>query len=1574
MVEINWNLFKAKFNGKERSTFEDLSYQLFCIENNNAIGVFRFKNQTGLETEPIQKDNTWIGFQAKYYETKVSDNKDDIIDSIRKAKRENSQLDKILFYLNHEFSESSIQGKKDPSYKTEIEDEAIKLNVSIDWRVPSHFERQLASPGNQHLAEYFFSNERNISDFIDGLKIHTENLFIPIQTDILFKEQTIKIDRTEIIQKLTNNLRNSKPLILSGEGGCGKTAIVKELYQQSKISTVPFYIFKAVEFNIQEIKTLFRNYGDYSLPEFIKVHEKEAQKIVVIDSAERISDLENQEPFKEFLSALLNSSWTIIFTTRLSYLDDLRFQLLSVNRLSFEHIGINNIPLEELQNLAKQYSFELPLNDKMKSIIQNPFYLDEYLRNYESYGNSVQYAQFKSVIWSRKIQNASFTKGNIHLQREKCFLNISKIRSEHDSFFVIPTNCSDESLSLLQKDDIIGYDQNSGGYFITHDIYEEWALEIIIDRAFNTSSVYSNFLTEIGISLIVRRAFRKWLSDKLYENIDSVKPFIEETFKNNTIELFWKDEILTSILLSDYAEEFFSQFKEKILADDFTILKKISFLLRISCKAVDDSITKILNSSDDTNLNYVFTKPKGLGWNSTIKLIYEQIDSIPLSFLTHIIPLLADCCNNNKRGETTRMSGLIGLKFYKDIQIDEEYRYSSDLEKQLIQIIIQSAFEIKEELMKLFDEVIANWSIRNDQPHHKLCKNLVGSKVENVTIIAALPDYVLKFAELFWLDSGIREDYYSGHEIEQYYGLNRYNVDRYFPASAYQTPIYRLLQFSFSNTVDFIINFTNKTISNYAESGFDENVHEIELTITPNQIQKQYISDGIWNMYRGTGSPVTPYLLQSIHMAFEKRLLHMAKDEDSKVIESWLIYIIKQSESASLTAIVASIIAAYPDKFFNVAKILFSCNKLFLYDTVRASIGESQAKSLCNIGLGLSSRNESHEKERLKSCEDKHRNLSLESIIVYYQFFRRESTNEEEADQRRKDIEEIIDNFYTKLPNNQEETDDDKTTRLLLARIDRRKMDPKIQTQGDNMIIDFNPQIDPDLEIHRNEAVREANNKTKYIALKLWATNKFDSSKAVGDYSQYDQNAQLVLKETKEIIEELNNNTNEFFYLFNYSIPAFACSALIQEYSSELSLEDKEFCAEVIIQSVARLFAQGYDYQISDGVEASVNALPFLIEIFEESKDEYLLILLLILFDLTPIGNYKRVCDYSIESVASNRISLDNLYKILIGYIKFKPAINLITEEIKSTSIKQFGWPRYLQCEIVENFVSDYKSDVETLMSTPPQLDELDVSKCSLEELEVILQLIPYDTTDKYLLETALKILPIFAQKLLIDDRKINYSLRHKIFVRISYFILFREVKDISQYINPFVENFAVSKEMASFLQEFISAEDRVVKYEQFWIIWELFYDKICANSSSPKHHFSDVMHNYLLAWPYWKETASSWHSLKDREKIFYKKVIANLGHLPCVLDAVAQFLNQIGSIFLDEGILGISDMVEKNKGKELETNTVYYIERLVRKYIYLNRTKVRRDIKIKIGVLVILNFLIEHSSVNAYLLREDIL
>lgn len=1576
MKEINWNIFKAKFNGKETSTFESLAYQLFCSEYDIKIGVFRFKNQTGIETEPITVDKKTIGFQAKFYNTKVSDNKDDIIDSLKKAKRENTQLNIVLLYLNQEVSESSTKGKKDPEYKTEIETEARKLGLTIEWRVPSHFERQLALPENQYLTNFFFSQEKSIVDFLEEINAHTENLIHPIQTDILYNGQSIKINRNHELNSVQNWIGNSKAIIVSGEGGSGKTALIKELYLKTN-ETIPFYGFKAAEFSVENIKSLFNKYGDYSLGEFINAHTEELRKVILIDSAEKISDLENQDPFKEFLSALLKDNWTIIFTTRLSYLDDLRFQFISVFRIQFQEICIQNLTQKDVQLFAIQNSFELPTNEKLKTLIQNPFYLDEYLRNYTSGDNLPTYTQFKDRIWLRKIQNASFTKNNIHILRENCFLNIVKNRIERGTFFVSADQCSDEVLALLQKDEIIAYDQNSGGYFITHDIYEEWGQNVLTERAYAASTDYKNFLTDIGNSLSMRRTFRGWLSDKLYDKADEIKEFIESSFNNGEIETFWKDEILTSVLLSEYSCEFFARNSDFILSDDHQALKRIIFLLRISCKEIDNSILGFLGNIEEISLSYVYTKPKGAGWESLIDLVYQKREDFDLNSMHYILPVLQEWCSCSKTGVTTKQAGLLALKFYEELFSIEDLVYESQVADKLVKVIVSCAAEIKDELSEIYDKVFEKGGVERRESYYELCKVLVSSELDIITIVKELPECVIKFADLFWYEENQdKYRYGSSMGVEKYYSLS--SRREYFPASAYQTPMYWLLTFHYEKAVEFILNFTNRAVKAYVDSRFDNSVEEVELIISHRKKKKQYLSHCLWNMYRGHGSPVTPYLLQSIHMALEKTLLERAEKEDAEIIESDLIHLVEHSDSASISAVVTSVVLAYPNKFYNVAKILFSSSSFMLQDRLRSLSGEQHAKSVASIGIGLSNRDGRFERERAKTFEQKHRNHSLESLIINYQFFKDENMSDEIVEKRQKEIWKLIDDLCTELPDKKEETDSDKTIRLLLSRIDRRKMNPKVEQQGDKILIDFNPTIDKDLKKHSEDALAQSNEIMKYSALRLWGVNKFEQRNEYGNYEQYETNPELVLKETKEIVEGFNTTDDPSYFLFNKSAPAYTCSALVRDYSTRIAPDDLKFCRDIIIEYAAAPFQEGYDYQISDGVEVAVNAIPYLIDQYQNDKDDLALILLLLLFDTHPIGQYKRICDYSIEAFHQKLWGLlpDLAKQILFTYLQFQPKHNKLFKKLNEASIKEHGWSKVSRSKLIEEFLNQYESEIKSCLTSKPKFEELVVSDYSIEELEIAFKLIPNDTSDKSLTVFVLGIVPIFSKSLLHDDREreVDYSLRNKVFVKFAFFILNREPKEVKELIKPFVEEFTTNEQTALFFQELISAEDKLQKYDQFWSVWECFYAQIIKADNHRGYDLSRVIHNYLLAWNYWKESAKDWHSLKAKEKTFYKNIVNDIGHLPAVFDAIAQFLNEIGSVFLNEGIFWISDLVSKNDQNKLEKNTIYYVEKLVRRYVYLNRTKVKQDIKIKQKILIILNFLIERGSVNAYLLREDTL
>lgn len=164
---VNWNWFKAKFNGHEQSSFELFCYLLFCKEFNHNTGIPRFKNHAGIETDPVKVDGKIIGWQAKFCTTRLSELKGDLINSIKITKTRNPEINIIIFYTNQEFGQHNK--KTDPKYKIDIEDYANTKGVEIVWRTESYFESPFVCEQNYEIAKHFFSSEKKIVNvFVSG--------------------------------------------------------------------------------------------------------------------------------------------------------------------------------------------------------------------------------------------------------------------------------------------------------------------------------------------------------------------------------------------------------------------------------------------------------------------------------------------------------------------------------------------------------------------------------------------------------------------------------------------------------------------------------------------------------------------------------------------------------------------------------------------------------------------------------------------------------------------------------------------------------------------------------------------------------------------------------------------------------------------------------------------------------------------------------------------------------------------------------------------------------------------------------------------------------------------------------------------------------------------------------------------------------------------------------------------------------------------------------------------------------------------------------------------------------------
>lgn len=1540
--EIKWINFESKFNGgKQQKAFEALAYHLFCLEFGLEEGLFRYKNQAGIETDPAKIGEEIIGFQAKYYEssTNLSSKKDDLIEAIEKTKRKNSSVTKILFYINKEFAESTEKEKKEPDYKIKIEQAGKDKGITIEWRVKSHLEIQLAKSENKYIAEYYFGGERSVWKFIENIEKHTTNLLDSISTEIFYRNERIHFQQERCEEEYEKLIFDDMPcIIISGDGGIGKTAFVKHWIEKN---TPIFFAWRLSEFNVNSLQDVFSNYGNFTVYDFIDVLSVDRQKkYVLLDSAEAIYEFMDRTSIIEFLKLLYKNGWKILITIRTAYLENLKYTINEIQGLQYRDITISSIDSEIIKNKLENINVLLPDNKKVLELLKIPFYLSEFLQAF-SLEMKTEYTviEFMRFLWDKKILGKPYEKDRMHIRRGNLMYSLVNYKVTNNTFYIRERNINnldEEALHFLIRDEVITEDDKNR-CFISHDIYEEWAWFNYIEELYEDNFYnIKKFLTGLTDVMVVRKCLRQWIQWNLEDERDEIKGFVLEIMEQPWIDSKWKDEVLIAILGSKYSYEFLNQKKEACFGEGIFSLDRIIWLLRTAGKKTSNIVH--------------FTIPTGFGWGAVIYFIYENYEKA-IQYIDNqkLFGLLKDWTSVYHVGNVCRAAGLVACKMV------QTKTGIYDVEDDLIEIILGSAGELTDEIKKIFQE-----TIKGEQKYKKIFIKLLTNPSE---LINNNPKLVIEIAKYYWLCLDKKGVYGIENYQEEIYGVNVDRDFQYWPASAYQTPAYWLLKWHEQITIEFIIEILNYAVINYVQNmKKKENycVPKINIFID-GSTKSQYIDESLWCMYRGIGN--APDLLVSLLAALEKYLLELAKNEESEVLYEKIKKLVMSSNSVLVTAISMSLIEAYPNKLFNLAYWLLNYPELIMLDRYRLS-HEKELSFIVGIGATRSiPLSDLYVRERKEALKEKFRNKSFEIIIMQYQ------VSTIFSDELKKKLWNLLDRKHKEYASVEEDDETGLIYQRYYIQMDIRRQEFRKYEQGGICGVILEPQFDK----RQNERLKELEENSKIqnekLELNLWVHARFEEKEQ--DYQKYDkfENCPLLAYQEMKRFAEFSDE-NPYLASPAQNLKLYICCVLIRDFEEQIPQEIRNECIIVIYEKVGELLKYPNQVNISGvGNDAVIVGLVSCIH-KQQKEDDIEKLLKLYLFKSL---DFKLIIVSSIKKYAAELINYFTKFIILYQW-KYNKLIEFANSERIS--------------DIFKNFWNQNRLEILYLRHNLNIIKENELRECNEESISFAMELIIESNHEEFWI-FASYFLERYDQQ---NKNTRNFNYIWKGFELLAHGLFICDEKMVKLALKKITDTLKKDEWFQRLLQHIICEAYVSKDKKRFWLIWNSMFEAVEKMVKSEEKHqkensyfswkgeqyVNDILLEYLLAgYNTWERNTKRWELVTGEDIGFWERCYKAFGYHKATLLGIGYFINHIGvEIARREAITWIYEIVNNQKHLwkvELLTNTMYYLENYIKIYCDYYMKEIKTDFNTKKKVLKVLDFMVEKESAIGFLLRDEL-
>lgn len=1595
-TSVDWKAFEYKYSDNPQRAFENLTYYLFCHEFNQKNGIFRYFNQPHIETNPITQGDKQIAFQAKYYNDSVSmSNKEaELKEAVEGAARSYPGITTLYFYIGKEFTTSSKKDQVKPQYQIHIEDRAKSLGIEIVWRGPSHIEAMLMQNSELTICRnVFFQVDSAVCQSCDYLEKHKKDIFGHIRTSVQYKDNIITLEHNVLdFESFLNS--NDQILLVDGEAGSGKSALIKQKMDHLSTDDV-IMAFRSTDLDVEDSLMFLDSYGSLSLDEILMVYEEADNRILYIDAAEKYFVLDYQQTFEDILGKFMEAGWKIVLTIRSAYKESLYNSLLNKARVQTFHV--NPISDDDLLKLATSYGFKLPKDQKLIGLLCAPFYLGLYLALDHIEDEAMLELNrevFEHKIWEDIIRHNKKRNKNMPTRREDALMQMTMHMLQNESYFYnIQASDDYEAFFELEQSGIVIQTDDARKYYHSHDVFEELVVNHIFQKRYDEQLSGSAFFSPFRPSLRIRKLFRGWLCD--FASKMEYQDIIFRILDDENVNKVWKNEVLLAVISTEPLKGAYYKIASDMEKNNGENLRKIIFLIHTCCNVANHTDYTQLALNQGNLLPFRLSKPTGYAWEELFTFIVEHKEA--LNWDKELIAIVINVLDSwtkhyeNAKTVTTRLAGEIGLFLFERIASDRDLKYAIRKEQieKLQDVLCNSAWMITDSLATVFQTVIdgrieetpkdpfATGGFRIEAPdmYIDLAKRAVADVYQYGNIPIAMPQITIQLMYALWVRPKGAVIFHSV-DLNGYFGLNDHVSHDYYPASAYKTPITKMLSVCQDEITDFLIDFCNRAGDVYVDSHLNSDYKEcfpIVIHVGDEEIE-QIASERLWMMHRGTH--VGPDLLISLLMGFEQWLLNVVEHSKTDIVVAYCRSVLKRSKNVMLTAVFVSIAEAYPDKMMDVVCDLLKTKEIFHLDTQR--FGAEHTASFLMFGDSL------FEKERRKSNQLPHRRKRLEEIILAYQT-QRDNVSEEDFRVRSQKLYHALDEATVDI---EKWSTSDKYP---YYRMDLRHYKEVVEVQSDEAgheIYTVMPDFSNDMKELSEQSQSAYQSNMRYVDLQLWSSYKFEGN---GDYKKYDKylDISVVCKELSELWEILcvdndtatDNQEDCSLFMHRYlATVSYTSAVLLRDYRDVLRDEDLELC-EWILLELGKLFTQ-MDIvgmmQVGNGLEAVTIGLVLLLD--EEnsrirSHDNPLYLLLKLV--LRDYSDKSRVIKMIADTIWKHHYSSG--WRLVYA---FTLLADLYEQEVMQN-----------RSLTVEAFLEQHDEEIQqALEKEVVDVTTIEFDKLSLEVVFTVLAFVSPEQKEAAFLaeitkDTAMEIT-------FTDRRNMRDERRELLGHTLNYVVWFADVllycddENRKILIKSFLEraDFVGNDNIEDFIRFLIREQERTNHVDTFWKVWELLKPAMLElGKTQERYYYSDysgpigidrIITVYLFANSAWRSNVHRCDLLTDAQIPFFDDFIEQSGSVKAMFYALAKLLNTVGKEAYKEcGINWIYKLVLKDMDCSitLYDHTLYYLEEYMGNLVACHRADFRMNERLFMKTQAVLEYMLGQGSQIAFFLGEQI-